>query len=175
MMKYTFTAILALVMLLSFCSIGQAQEAPSKAGKVAVLFTLEGLSNIGTTPYNGGIGGKFYLTNKMALRGSFGGTYTSAPGESWPVTTVTAALLNDVMGTENTNAYLGVEGHFNHFQPETNTYGLAGVVGGEFFPWKNVSLSSEYKVVFDHNTQDNITTVSLGKNLANFTLAIYFN
>jgi len=182
MKKFTFSAFLILVMLLSLCAVGQAQ--PTKEGKAAILFTFEGLSNLGTTPYNGGIGLKYYITNRIALRGSLGGSFVKADAKSRFATNTiaSAGITTDVFGTENTNAYIGGEILFNHFdpiyepvyEPVINTYGIGCVFGGEFFPWKNVSLGTEYKIVLDQDSQADHTMISLGKNFANFTLAIYF-
>ena len=173
MKKFIFSAFLILVMLFSFCAVGQAQ--PTKEGKAAILFTFEGLSNLGTTPYNGGIGLKYYITNRIALRGSLGGSFITAKANSTTNTIASAGITTDVFGTENTNAYIGGEVLFNHSEPVViNTYGVAGIIGGEFFPWKNVSLGAEYKIVVRRDTQADDTMISLGNNFANFTLAIYF-
>jgi hypothetical protein len=40
------------------------------AGTKALLFTFDGLSNLGAGAYNGGIGGKYYLMSPLALRAS---------------------------------------------------------------------------------------------------------
>ena len=173
MKKFIFSAFLILVMLFSLCAVGQAQ--PTKEGKAAILFTFEGLSNLGTTPYNGGIGLKYYITNRIALRGSLGGSFITAKANSTTNTIASAGITTDVFGTENTNAYIGGEVLFNHSEPVViNTYGVAGIIGGEFFPWKNVSLGAEYKIVVRRDTQADDTMISLGNNFANFTLAIYF-
>ena len=171
-MKRTFIALLFLAMLVGFCSAGFAQA--NKEGKVAVLFTLNGLSELGTTPYNGGVGLKYYLTNGLAVRGSLGGSYTTGSDiETSTDAIASAGITSDILGTENTVAYVGGEVQYVHSNPSYNAYGFAGIIGGEFFPWNNVSLSTEYKILVSR-PGDGVTTVSLGKNLANFTLAIYF-
>lgn len=40
------------------------------SGSKALLFTFQGLQNIGALAYNGGIGGKYYLMDMLALRAS---------------------------------------------------------------------------------------------------------
>ncbi len=40
------------------------------AGSKALLFTFSGLANLGAAAFNGGIGGKYFIAEKMALRGN---------------------------------------------------------------------------------------------------------
>ena len=60
--------VVGILMAVSFAF---AQEAASSVapGKWAGLFTFSGLSNLGASSYNGGIGAKFFLSNNMAVRG----------------------------------------------------------------------------------------------------------
>lgn len=176
-MKRLFLFIISIFLVVSLL-IPNTSISQTKQGKIAVLFTFNGLSYIGTTPFNGGVGLKYYLLDDIALRGSLGGSYISNENENTKYTNLnlSAAVLLDILGTENTNAYLGGEILYDHQEPIVNNiYSIAGIVGGEFFPWKNVSLSTEYKILINRDNLNKLTNVTLGKNIANFTLAIYFN
>jgi opacity protein-like surface antigen len=60
-------------------SIASGQEFPTSVhgGAKALLFTFSGLSNLGANSYNGGVGGKYYLSDPLAIRGGLQFSYFS--------------------------------------------------------------------------------------------------
>jgi hypothetical protein len=76
--------IAGLLSVVVAASMSFAQDAPSpeiKTGSKALLFTFNGLANLSAGSYIGGIGGKYYLMDQIALRGSlqFGVASQSIP------------------------------------------------------------------------------------------------
>jgi len=65
-----FLLSLFLLMFISSLSFAQQNQGYFKAGSKALLFEFSGLADLGAGSYNGGLGGKYFLTNKMAIRGS---------------------------------------------------------------------------------------------------------
>lgn len=76
------------------------------------------------------------------------------------------------------------------YSQSTTTFGVAGILGAEWFPWENISLSAEYHLGYSHSssevksttppttvTVDGPTTSGFGLGSANtaaFTLSFYF-
>lgn len=70
---------------LSVSMISAQELIPSvAAGSKAVLFTFNGLSNLGAGAYNGGIGAKYFLSNPMAIRAAlqFATVHAGVPAAS---------------------------------------------------------------------------------------------
>jgi opacity protein-like surface antigen len=54
--------------MLMLISVSTAQETSIAERSKALLFSFSGLSNLGANEFQGGIGGKYFLSNDMALR-----------------------------------------------------------------------------------------------------------
>jgi hypothetical protein len=63
-------ALVASLTLLAPAAWSQDVTPSIGAGSKAALFTFSGLANLGAGAYNGGIGGKYYLMDMLALRAS---------------------------------------------------------------------------------------------------------
>jgi hypothetical protein len=61
-----------LILIILICSISsvQAGDPYFKKQSKALLFEFSGLDNLGANSFNGGIGGKYFINNRMAVRGS---------------------------------------------------------------------------------------------------------
>ncbi len=59
-----------LVCIVLMFSVSAAQETSIAPSAKALLFSFSGLANLGANEFQGGIGGKYFLSNDMALRGS---------------------------------------------------------------------------------------------------------
>ncbi len=72
--------VFAMAAAFSFASAEEAATSISSRSK-ALLFNFSGLNILGANAYNGGIGGKYFLSDAMALRGGlqFGLNNTSIP------------------------------------------------------------------------------------------------
>ncbi len=59
---------LAILVIAGSVAFGQDVVPSINAGSMGVLFQFSGLANIGAGAYQGGIGGKYYLTDRTAIR-----------------------------------------------------------------------------------------------------------
>ncbi len=92
---------------------------------------------------------------------------------------------------EGNNAGLGVGFDAGEsYRESTTTWGFAGILGVEWFPWENISFSGEYRLGYSHSsgetessttagsvTVDGPSTWQIGLGSANsaaLTLAVYF-
>jgi opacity protein-like surface antigen len=176
----------ALVAVLSTASLAGAQDFTTAigGGAKALLFSFSGLSNLGANAYNGGIGGKYYVSDMLAIRASLqfahasqddpanpgvgetgtdgfakatmfgitaGGEYHFLKGRVSPYagagislstisTDAKSAVIAPAVQVETKNATAGELGYTAATQ-----FGIAGLVGVEFFIVKEVSLGAEYQ------------------------------
>jgi hypothetical protein len=63
--------LLFVIILTSSFTFAQSEKSEIEKGSTAILFGFNGLSSLNVSSYNGGIGGKYFLNSKMALRGTF--------------------------------------------------------------------------------------------------------
>ena len=65
---------IALAFLFVFTGLSSAQQTPVKGhkGDKGISFSVSGLSYVGIGKLEGGIGGKYWISNKVALLGAFG-------------------------------------------------------------------------------------------------------
>jgi hypothetical protein len=68
-MRYFIPFILILVFLVSATS-AQKSQGYFQEGSKALLFEFRGLADLGAGSFNGGIGGKYFIDHKLAIRGS---------------------------------------------------------------------------------------------------------
>ena len=191
-MKRLFAFLIILTLIFSLVGFAQMKcEKRDDAGKVGLVFGFQGLSNLATSPFNGGIGIKYYPINNLAARLSVGGFYqnpvpvNNTDGTSGSEMTsnkhkgavnISLGILVDLFKSCNTNGYIGGEGFWYHSSqdPVLNTYGVDGVIGGEFEVFKNVSLGAEYKILLSKQNDPNTWSISLANNVTAFLLNIYF-
>jgi outer membrane protein W len=191
-MKKTVT-ILAILVLAGSVAFGQDVVPSVNAGSMGILFDFSGLAYLGAGAYQGGIGGKLFLTDRMAVRVAAQFQYARDNGEAHPTGTdrgidgyksgTTFGLLAAVeyhLGKGRARPYVGAGALFSTtstdykptvtgpaplYQGETKnelggytlggitftpstTFGVAGLVGVEFFLYKELSLSAEYQIMF---------------------------
>jgi hypothetical protein len=96
------------VALLVSVSVAMAQDASSVgAGSKALLFSFSGLNNLAANTYNGGIGGKYFLTAPLAVRAAL------QFANSATVTKATAPMTLDATTSSTTYGIsAGAEYHF---------------------------------------------------------------
>ncbi len=68
-MRYFIFVIVTLFFLTSF-SQAQDNKGYFKKGSKALLFEFSGLADLGAGSFNGGLGGKYFIDHKLAIRGS---------------------------------------------------------------------------------------------------------
>jgi hypothetical protein len=180
-------AILCILTLTIGIASAQDQTAKGKAGDKALLFSLNGLSNLGAGNFQGGLGFRYHFTSSMAGRVALGFGMTSvtdkAPtGSSTAVdekTTdmsfgVAPGLEYYIVHTNSVNGYIGaevffrmtsktVEGVGNVANTKTevseSTFGAAALIGAEWFPWTGIGLSAEYHLHFSTTTGTSKSTI----------------
>lgn len=171
-MKYILSIIAIVLVAVAFLTptSAVAQGNPDNA----LLFTFNGLSNLGTSAFNGGIGAKHFIDNNTAVVGSFG--YSSTAGDV-DETSVTLGLQNycgEFTGN-GVNAFYGFEGSYGYTgATEVSTYGVGAFVGAEVFVLKNTSLGAEYGVGYTTDSVGGNEAFSVGAQSGQFTLAFYF-
>jgi len=62
------SGMVALLVSVSAVMAGDEIIAPNAAGTKAILFTFNGLQTLGVGTFNGGIGGKYFITAPLAIR-----------------------------------------------------------------------------------------------------------
>jgi len=163
-------ATLAAIALLA-CSVSFAQGESTvrrTAGSNALLFTLNGLADLGGGNFMGGLGFNHFLSNDVALRAGVGfgmGSITSGAGatEDKASTTeikVAPGIRFNLANNSNVAMYVGGQVMFG-MSSTSNTLagaddgsesstaiGVGAFAGAEWFPWNNVSLGLEYGLGF---------------------------
>ena len=112
-----FLIILVVILLSVSLSFGQEDKPFMTKGDKALLFEFRGLNDLGAHSFNGGIGGKYYLSQDMAIRGGlqfvsineddpFQGT-GGADGEASASQFGLSAALEIHLGTKRVSPYYG--------------------------------------------------------------------
>lgn len=192
-------ATLAAIALLA-CSVSFAQGESTvrhSSGSTALLFTLNGLANLGGGDFMGGVGFNHFLSNDVALRAGVGfgmesqtsGTGTSEQKESTTTINIAPGIRFNLVHNSNIAMYVGGQVMFGT-SSTTNTVGgtdagsssstnigVGAFAGAEWFPWNNVSLGLEYGLGFATNSSktknaagvetDGPTTTSIGLGISN--------
>ncbi len=167
----------------------------AQQGDKAVLFNFVGLSNLGLDGYNGGIGGKYFISDGMAVRAMLLFSIDNNTSNSIPQTSSNSFDFGIQGGLEyhlplasRISPYVGGLLSFgtnaNTTNPGANknsstSFGLGAVGGIEYFFNSNISLSAEYQ--FGFTSTNNSTSGAPGNNrfqlgfqTAGLTLAAYF-
>ncbi|MGA2506712.1 MAG: autotransporter outer membrane beta-barrel domain-containing protein [Chitinispirillaceae bacterium] len=103
--------VLGIVMAVSF-AFAEDFVTSVAPGSKAMLFSFSGLSNLGANTFNGGLGGKYFLTDVLALRGSlnYGHSHADVYPDPLPVTGQTEYDGFDNLTTMGIS--VGAEYHF---------------------------------------------------------------
>ncbi len=200
-----FKLAVAIAAVIAFTGpLAEAQtQNVTAAGNKAVLFNFTGLSNLNLGGYEGGIGGKYYISDGVAVRGMLNFMVDNN-------TTKGAANFTDA--TDNRFAFglgAGLEYHLplaskvspyvgglvsfttsartitpsvftgntaNSTKTTSTIFGLGGIAGVEYFFNRNISLAAEYQFGLNYNSSTNPGTdeLSVGFQTAGLTLAVYF-
>jgi hypothetical protein len=149
-------------------SAQDANRCRTKAGDMSMLFTLNGLQDLGAGNYNGGVGLGFYLIDGIQLRFGLGyGSSSETVGEgateakesSSSLSFVPAVRLN-LLKSSTVVGYTGLQLGYTMNSTSTeaggtetgstsgSTIGVGALLGAEWFPWENVSLGLEYGLGF---------------------------
>lgn len=181
MRKFLFLPT-ALVFLVLFTGLSSAQETSAKGhkGDKGISFSVSGLSYVGLGQFEGGIGGKYWISNKLAL-------VSSAGVKAFKITSTSPHLnYSDSKSTYSRfSLFAGVEDHFlvnKRLSPyfgggidfsfssradyaglprdnpppgrtkkdktTTNTFGIRGLCGIEYFFADWVSLAGQYRISY---------------------------
>jgi len=124
-MKRVLALVLVALMVVSVTYAGDTVVPKTKAGDKALLFTLNGLGNLGAAQFGGGIGAKYYFANKWAGRLGIGFNTSTAttdnPQDPAPAGesgdrdetstsfTITPGVLYTIAVSGPVNAYVGAQ------------------------------------------------------------------
>lgn len=179
--------ILLSAMTLFAASAAQSQIKAPTEGSKALLFNFSGLSNLGLGMYQGGIGGKYFLSDAMAVRAllMFGINNQTVNGNTGFTDQTTDALNFGIGGaleyhlpiSSNVSPYVGGGVTFTtgtvtstpsvpsgtaatQFKNTNTSFGIAAIGGIEYFFNQNISLGAEYQ--FGLTTTSNSQTGTQG-------------
>lgn len=200
-----FRISIAVAAVMAFtASIAEGQTLKvGAAGDKAVLFNFTGLSTLNLGAYNGGVGGKYFISDDIAVRGMllFGVDNETTKG-TVDFTNATDNKLSFGIGggleyhlplASRVSPYLGGEVFFmnsaetftpsvlaggtaNSIKTTTTSFGLGAIAGVEYFFNDNVSLAAEYQfgVESDNTTNPGTDELKIGFQTAGLTFAVYF-
>ena len=182
--------LLPVLILLTFSNVqSQTTDAPSNGSK-ALLFDFAGLSNLGANAYNGGIGGKYFLSDQTALRAMllFGLDNRSLAGAKNDDVQfgLSAGLEYHLPISTHVSPYVGglltaktEDTKMTGATSTSTSVGAAGIAGVEYFFNKTISLAAEYQfgLTATNTTQspgDTQQELQVGFQTANLALGVYF-
>ena len=163
-MKRLATIVMAVVLATAGVSAQDDVLCRAKAGDALMLFTLNGLQNIGAGSFNGGVGMGYYIGNGLQIRAGVGfgtNSETSGEGDAEQKETngsfsIVPALRYNLVNSSTVCGYTGLQVGFMSTSGSTSVGGTetgstssstisAGLIlGAEWFAWRNISLSLEY-------------------------------
>lgn len=165
----TLAAVALLTCTISYAQSGSETMVRRTGGSTAMMFTLNGLQNLGAGNFMGGFGINHFLSDDFALRGGLGfGMNSRAAGEGDAKMTSDSTTINIAPGlrvnlanNKNIAMYVGGQVMFGISSTTNKTgstetgsssstsIGVGGFAGAEWFPWDNVSLGLEYGLGFN--------------------------
>lgn len=167
-MKRLATLVVVAALAVAGMSAQDANRCRTKSGDMSMLFTLNGLQNIGAGDYNGGVGLGFYLMDGIQLRLGIGyssnsqtvGTGASEVVNDSSTLSFAPAIRLNLFKSSTVVGYTGLQVSYGMVSTsETqggndagsasgSTIGVGALLGAEWFPWENVSLGLEYGLGF---------------------------
>lgn len=175
----------------------KAKTSVATRGHKALMFNLGGLFSSAPTAVDGvGVGGRYFLDRKMAIRAGVGFTNTSVDTDQGDNNSTDKNTAYTIEGgaewtigrTSNTYLYAGAlaqigltgsdpEGSDNN--TDTTSITAAGLVGATWFPVENVSVGAEYRLGMTYAKSEREagditqTTTTLGTGTVGFHLAFW--
>ncbi len=200
---FRYFAVLAIVLCLAIPSANAQPSNAASAGNKALLFNFSGLGTLNLGEYQGGIGGKYFLSNGTAVRGMllFGidnqtnkgaAGFTDATDNKFSfglgggleyhmplASSVSPYLGGGLFFTTSSETYtpsVFVGGTATSTKTSQTAFGLGAIGGVEYFFNSNISLSAEYQfgVTFTNQTNPDVSNFQLGFQTAGLTFAVYF-
>ncbi len=187
--------ILVALMLLTVSYAQSQQLKVASQGDKAVLFTFSGLNNLGASLYQGGFGMKYFMADKVALRGMLIVGADDKTTKTTPETTddgltigIGCAIEYHLSLASSVSPYIG-GGIFYQYSSETqdpgsykstaNNLGLGALIGVEYFFNQNLSLSAEYQFGLSSASSTapespDQSELKIGFHTLDLTLSVYF-
>lgn len=158
-------AVLAVSFLVLMGSLAFAEGAP-KAGE----FGLQGSLIFTSAPFGssaGDIGVKYIVSDNIAIRAGVGILNQSSGGGSLTLYSIGGGFEYHFGGKGGVSPYAGAEVSYSGESLSTggttpSDFGLAAVVGGEYFFSNNFSWAGEGRLGFDSATAAGTTTTTIG-------------
>lgn len=203
MFKLALAIAIASVMAITG-SVAEAQTFNvTSQGNKAVLFNFSGLSNLGLGAYDGGIGGKYYISDGLAVRGMLNllvnnqttkgaANFTDATDNTFgfglgagleyhlPLASKVSPYFGGVLSFMTTAETITPSVFTGTVATSTKTtstgFGLGALMGVEYFFNQNISLAAEYQfgLLYDSRTNPSTDEMTVGFQTAGLTLAVYF-
>jgi opacity protein-like surface antigen len=177
-MRFVTAAMVALLAMAGSAAMAQQSDLPTRAGDRAIYFSIDGLGqfNVGQVDVGNsfvsatGIEGKYFFRDNMAWRLGLGfGRNETTDLQGNDVTTTGFAIAPGFeyhfVTAQRFSLYTGGVISYAVFDRETDVaggsvvdndqgFGLAALLGAEFYPWQNVSLGAEYRAGFETGSND---------------------
>lgn len=172
-MRHLTAVMVALLTMVGAAAMAQDGDLPIQAGDKAFYFSMNGLGNfgVGNVPVGAtnqglvtGIEGKMFTRDAFAWRLGVSLQRNSAtPAVGTEVVTTQVGIAPGFeyhfVTADRFSIYTGGVLSYAVFDQETKTaagkaivnrqgFGLAGLLGAEFYPWQNISLGAEYQAGF---------------------------
>ncbi len=194
-MRREIAAILSTILLAAAPSVQAQSLNVAKQGDKAVLFNFTGLSTLSLNAYQGGIGGKYFISDGLAVRAMLLFGLDNRTTNSSPQFTDDLLSLGIGGGLEyhlplasRISPYLGGVFSFLTSAETVNpggtkisstSFGLGGIGGIEYFFNQNLSLSAEYQFGLSSTSgsktgSPNNSEFKVGFQTVGLTLAAYF-
>jgi opacity protein-like surface antigen len=177
-MRFVTAATVALLAMAGSAAMAQQSDLPTRAGDKAIYFSIDGLGEFNVGQVNvdntfvgvSGIEGKYFFRDNMAWRLGLGfGRNETTDAQGNDVTTTRFAIAPGFeyhfVTAQRFSLYTGGVISYAVFDRETDVaggsvvdndqgFGLAALLGAEFYPWQNVSLGAEYRAGFETGSND---------------------
>lgn len=187
----------------------------ARQGDLALQFGIVGVNDLSLKNVNSGIGLQYYIANNIAIRGQFAmnvknenldkaqatdfqnyslnmSGFSACPGLRFNIVAVNSVLLYS--GMEGTYSYVYSKEVGKSFKDissttKTNEFGAGAFLGVEWFIYKNISVSGEYKLnarwsnstnILESSTQyietkaPNAFNFNLGNSSGQLVISFYF-
>jgi opacity protein-like surface antigen len=196
-------AVIVLALMLAVPIAGAQPLKVASAGDKALLFNFSGLGTLNLGEYQGGVGGKYFLSDGMAVRGMLllgvnnitnkgSAGFTDATDNTFSfglgggleyhlplASSVSPYLGGAISFTTSSEKYtpsVFTGGTATTSKTSATSFGIGAIGGVEYFFNQNISLSAEYQFGLSvvSKTNPDVSQMMLGFQTAGLTFAVYF-
>jgi len=194
-MKKLIILVVALI-IASNSLFGAASLIKNTKDSQALLFTLNGLSELSSSGYSGGIGYQYYIVDDFAVRLGLGlnsenkkefdpkndsssvpkelGLFAISFNPGIKYNFMSSSTIMGFVGAELSYSYKSYTNKHNdfkidspEFEEKTSIFGTGLFLGVEWFAWENVSIGAEYKLMFTTESGTQTTKTNNSEDIIN--------